>query len=369
MWSRTEETIHTYFQKRLNNILNADQFDRAFLEHLYKVTNKVRTVAKTTFGSEYLKKLLSNKRAMLYFDQPSTRTFMSFLNACQVLGMSTSEVRDTSTSSEVKGESKLDSLRTLSSYVDLIIMRTSDENFAEESAEFLEKTRRPVPIVNAGSGAKEHPTQALLDMYTLQRSFKNNGGLEGKTILFCGDLKRGRTVKSLLKLLSHYENVKVILCAPKAFQLNCLDKEREEYLNSYVSKGKGSAFFKIPDGYTVDTNTVMLSSNLKVSNSDNLEEYLSEADAVYMTRIQDEYDTKDGESQKSYDGFKLTKGNIKLMKPNSIIMHPLPRRDEVAVEIDEDPRAMYWRQCRNGMWTRVALIAYLFEKDEEILRY
>jgi len=369
MWTRYEETTTSYIQARLNNILNADQFDIGFLEHLYKVTNKVRTISKTTVGSEYLKKVLGNKRAMLYFDQPSTRTFMSFQNACQVLGMSTSEVRDTSTSSEVKGESKLDSLRTLSSYVDLIIMRTSDENFAEESADFLDKTRRPVPIINAGSGAKEHPTQALLDMYTLQRSFKNNDGLEGKTILFCGDLKRGRTVKSLLKLLAHYKGVKVTLCAPKAFQLNCLEKEREEYLDSFVSKGKGSALFTLPEGYAIDTTSILLSSNLKVSYSDNLEECLPEADAVYMTRIQDEHDTEKGESQKSYDGFKLTKENINLMKPNSIIMHPLPRRDEVAIEIDEDPRAMYWRQCRNGMWTRVALIAYLFDKDKEILGY
>jgi len=367
MW-RYEETTH-YVQERLNNILNADQFDRSFLEHLYKVTNKVRTIAKTAVGSDYLKSILSNKRAMLYFSQPSTRTFMSFQNACQVLGMSCSEVRDTTTSSEVKGESKLDSLRTLSSYVDLIIMRTADEDFAEDSASFLQKTRRPIPIINAGSGAKEHPTQALLDMYTLQRSFKNNGGLEGKTVLFCGDLKRGRTVKSLLKLLAHYPSVRAILCAPSAFQLNCFQKEREEYLNSFVSKGRGSAIFKLPEGYTIDEEKLLLSNNLKVSTSDNLEEYLHEADAVYMTRIQDEHDSEEGESQKSYDGFKLTEENVKLMKPNSIIMHPLPRRDEIATAIDEDPRAMYWRQCRNGMWTRVSLIAYLFDKDKEILGY
>ena len=150
------------------DVLRADQFDREFLDHLYLVTNKVRTIAKTTVGSEYLKKLLGNKRAMLYFSQPSTRTYMSFLNACQVLGLTTSSIRDTSTSSEVKGETQLDSLRTLSSYVDLIIMRTPDHTFADEAATFLKKTRRPIPIINAGSGSMEHPTQALLDMPALR---------------------------------------------------------------------------------------------------------------------------------------------------------------------------------------------------------
>jgi len=313
---------------RHQDILLANQFDREFLDHLYDITNKVRTIAKTNSGSLYLKKLLSDKRVMLYFSQPSTRTFMSFLNACQILGMSHSSIRDTTTSSEIKGESKLDSLRTLSSYVDLIIMRTPDAEFAEESASFLKKTRRPVPIINAGSGSKEHPTQALLDIYTLQRSFKNTGGISGKTILFCGDLSRGRTVKSLIKLLEKYDSVKIIQCAPDELQL---------------ARG-----FK---------------------SSNRLEEYLHEADAVYMTRIQDEYDKVKGETQRSYEGFKLTKDNIKLMKPNSIIMHPLPRRDEISSDIDDDPRAMYWRQCRNGMWTRVALIAYLFERDEDILKY
>ena len=313
--------------ERMGDVLRADQFDKVFLEHLYRVTNKVRTIAKTTVGSAYLKKLLSNKRAMLYFSQPSTRTYMSFLNACQILGLTNSSIRETSTSSEVKGESKLDSLRTFSSYVDLIIMRTSDVTFAEDSAAFLKKTRRPIPIINAGSGVMEHPTQALLDIYTLQRSFKNNGGLDGKQILFCGDLARGRTVKSLVQLLDYYK-VEIVQCAPPKLQL-------------------GNSF----------------------RHSEKIEEFLGTADAVYMTRIQDEYDVGEDKTQKSYDGFKLTKDNIKMMKANSIIMHPLPRRDEIATEIDDDPRAMYWRQCRNGMWTRVALIAYLFDKDGDILKY
>ena len=325
------------------NILRADQFDRKFLSHLYEVTNKVRAMSKTTAGADCLRSLLRNKKAMLYFSQPSTRTRLSFESACQTLGMPYFEVIDTSTSSELKGETPLDSVRTFSSYADLIIMRTKDETFAEESAAHLGKTGRPVPIINAGSGTKEHPTQALLDIYTLKRSFDKVGGLEDKTIMFCGDLKRGRTVKSLLKLLTHYGGLKVVLCAPEELQLN------------WGREGEAAE--------------MILPQDMDVRTSSNIEKHLPEVDAVYMTRVQDEYDGSAGETKKSYDGFKLTGENVKSMKPSSIIMHPLPRRDEIAVEIDDDPRAMYWRQVRNGMWTRAALIATVFKKDQDILSY
>ena len=141
---------------------------------------------------------------MLYFTQPSTRTFLSFNNACHILGMRTSEIRDPSTSSEVKGESFEDSIRTFSSYVDVIVMRTKESGRAAQAARLMNGIPRPVPVINAGSGSDQHPTQALLDIYTLQRSFEDCGGIDGKVIGMMGDLKRGRTVRSLCYLMKNY---------------------------------------------------------------------------------------------------------------------------------------------------------------------
>ena len=183
--------------KRLFDVIFAQQFDRKFLNFMCKLANQVRTLAQTKMGAQKLSCLLCHKRAMLYFVQPSTRTFVSFLNACHILGMRVSEIRGTSTSSEVKGESQEDTIRTFASYVDLIIIRHPEEGFVEKAAWVLNQTDRPVPVINGGSGPDQHPSQALLDIYTLERSFENIGGLDGKKIAMVGDLKRGRTVRSL----------------------------------------------------------------------------------------------------------------------------------------------------------------------------
>jgi aspartate carbamoyltransferase catalytic subunit len=259
-----------------------------------------------------------------------------------MLGMKTSEIRNASVSSEVKGESYDDSLRTFSSYTDLIIMRHEGQVTAERAAWLLNtRTNRPVPIINGGSGSDQHPTQAILDVYTLQRSFENQGGLDGKTILMCGDLKRGRTVRSLSYLMKNFEDMKIIYAAPPAFQM-------KDDVCSFLEK------HKIP--YQLETET--------------LENVLSEADAIYMTRIQDEHDAVAGESgQIDTSRFKLSPSDMSKVRSTAVIMHPFPRRDEIDVAIDPDPRAMYWRQERNGMWTRAALIAYIFDVHEEILSY
>ena len=173
--------------------LFAQQFDRANLDRLCKLATEIRTIAKSRSGMLFLQSLLSHKRAMLYFTQPSSRTFLSFISACQILGLHTGEVRDTSTSSEFKGESQEDSIRTFSSYFDLIVMRTQEKGLAEHMAWTLSNSERPVPIVNAGSGKDQHPTQALLDIYTLNRSFERRGGLRNRAVMFVGDLARGRT--------------------------------------------------------------------------------------------------------------------------------------------------------------------------------
>jgi aspartate carbamoyltransferase catalytic subunit len=321
---------------RIYDVLFSQQFNRPFLDSLYGLTNRIRRIAKSREGMIWLHKLHAHQRAMLYFVQPSTRTFLSFLNACHILGFHTSEIRDPQTSSEIKGESPEDSIRTFSSYVDLIIMRHPQEGFAEKTAWLLNDfSDRPVPVINAGSGRDQHPTQALLDVYTLQRSFEEIGGIDGKVIAMVGDLNRGRTVRSLSYLMKNYNGVKILYAAPPAFRIG---EDIREFLQSH---------------------------GIHYEEHDSLESVLPEADAIYMTRIQDEHDVK-GESQSEYEAFSLGKEHLARMKPHAIIMHPLPRRGEIDVMVDKDPRAVYWRQERNGMWTRTALLAVIFGTDEKI---
>jgi aspartate carbamoyltransferase catalytic subunit len=322
----------------IRHILSASQFDRPFLDRMYSLTNKIRQFDKSKEGLMYLQSLLAHKRAMLYFTQPSTRTFLSFQSACHILGIRNSEIRDTATSSERKGESIEDSLQTFSSYVDLIIMRSPVRGLCDRIADLLDSSERPIPVINAGSGPDEHPTQALLDIYTLERSFKERGGIEGKTICMVGDLKRGRTIRSLSKLVALYPGAKIIFASPDAFKI-------ENDLRAYL-KDRGVTFSETD--YFLDA--------LKVS------------DAVYMTRVQDEYDTASGDSGKvDSSSFFLKKEHLNLMRKDAVIMHPLPRRNELDPAIDQDPRAKYWRQERNGMWTRVALITTLLGVDKNIL--
>ena len=205
---------------RLFHVLDPRQFDRALLDELCALTTRLRQHAKSRLGARSLQTLLPHKRAMLYFTQPSTRTFLSFDNACHLLGVRTSEIRDPSTSSEVKGESFEDSIRTFSSYVDVIIMRTREAGMAAQSAALMDRIERPVPIINAGSGKDQHPTQALLDIYTLERSFESRGGIDGKTIGLMGDLRRGRTARSLAHLMKNYRDVRMVFIAPDEFAMS-----------------------------------------------------------------------------------------------------------------------------------------------------
>lgn len=320
--------------------LFAQQFGFELLEHLAQLANEIRAIAKTRAGSEFLKSQVSHKRAMLYFSQPSSRTFLSFASACQILGVSTGEVRDTSISSEFKGESREDSVRTFSSYFDLIIMRTPEKGLAEHMAWVLSNSERPIPIINAGSGQDQHPTQALLDIYTLLRSFERSGGLRDRTVLFCGDLLRGRTVRSLSYLLTNYPNIRQVFVAPEQLQVG------------------------------TDVLAVLKQKNVAFELTDDFHGAIPHADAVYMTRIQDEWDTTKGESARiDTSRFKFGAEELKLLPQRSVIMHPLPRRDEIATAVDSDPRAMYWRQMRNGMWIRTALIAMTFGGEKRIHEY
>ncbi len=311
--------------------LIAQQFDRAMLDHLGRLATCIRRTAKSKSGMRFLGSLLDHKRAMLYFSQPSSRTFLSFYAACQILGLKPAEVRDTRTSSEMKGESPEDTVRTFSSYFDIIIMRTPQQGFAEKMAWVLSNTERPIPIINAGSGKDQHPTQALLDIYTLQRSFERLGGIDGKTVVFVGDLARGRTVRSLSSLLTNYDRVRQVFVAPPPLQV-----------------GK-------------DVLAQLDAARVKYELSNDFEEAIRQADAIYMTRIQDEWDQTPGESKQiDTDKFAFKKHHLDVIRPHTVIMHPLPRRAEIETAVDADPRAVYWRQVRNGMWIRVALIATVF---------
>jgi aspartate carbamoyltransferase catalytic subunit len=315
---------------RMIDILFSQQFDRSFLENMCTLATQIRRMALTKMGAQKLSSLLSHKRAMLYFVQPSTRTFISFLNACHILGMKISEIRGTTTSSEVKGESQEDTIRTFASYVDLIIIRHPEEGFAEKTAWILNQNKLPIGIINGGSGPDQHPTQALLDIYTLERSFRNIGGLDGKTIAMVGDLKRGRTVRSLSYLMRNYEDIKLYFVSPEVFRMR-------NDIKSFLKKHK-----------------------IEFHETDDFASVMPDVDAIYMTRIQKEYAEAPAEESDIYPNFHFTKEHLAVIQSHCIIMHPLPRRYEIEVDVDKDPRAVYWKQERNG------LISYIFGVDDQI---
>ncbi|MFK7826537.1 MAG: aspartate carbamoyltransferase [Oligoflexales bacterium] len=322
------------------HVLSPEQFDRSVLEDLFLLTDKIRLIDKSKDGNRFLADLLSHKRSMLYFTQPSSRTFLSFQSACSILGMKASEVRDTSISSEKKGESVEDSLRTFSSYVDLIIMRSPIPGLCDRIAGLLNETPRPIPVINAGSGPDEHPTQSLLDLYTLNRNFSKKGGIDGKKVCMVGDLRRGRTVRSLSKLLTNYRDVEIIFCSPKEFKI--LDDIRD-FLRNYPQ--------------------------ISFSETGDFIDAISNADAIYMTRIQDEYDLSFESKVIDISKYCLTYDHLKYLKDDAVILHPMPRRQELDPRVDLDPRAEYWRQERNGMWTRAALISKIFGVHSQITYY
>ncbi len=333
---------------RIYHVVLAQQFDRADIEEFCQLADMIRAISAYRQGTQFLESLLNYRRAMLYFIQPSTRTFLSFCAACQILGVRYNEVRDRSTSSEAKGESEEDTIRTLSQYFDLIIMRHPVEGFAEHSARILNALPRPLPVINGGSGKDQHPTQALLDIYTLLRNFaepSDEDGLlndykanpfKGKTIAFVGDLLRGRTVRSLAYLLGRYEGVRLMFVSPPELQIGA---DILEYLKK---------------------------RNIEYSLEQDVRKHVGDLDAIYMTRLQDEYDV-DGESKAiDYYSYSLTFEMAKDFKPNLAIMHPLPRRRELDQRLDALPQAKYWDQVRNGMWMRSALIGNLFQAGPTI---
>lgn len=359
---------------KLLHLINAAQLTPSLINQICELGDKIRLLSRQKKSADQLRELLSHRRAMLYFTQPSTRTFLSFMAACQILGFTCNEVRDPKTSSEVKRESHTDAIRMFSSYFDVIIMRSQIANFAESCSYLMNdlraQQRRWVPIINAGSGSHEHPTQALLDVYTLKRSFRfldRQGsddrfhdlqkrhpelqkGLSHKTYTFNGDIGRGRTVRSLATVLSQYDNVTMHFISPDDAVLR---------LDSQLEKSLESAGVDVYQHHSLDADHQG-------------KPVLSQTDCLYMTRIQREHNSHDDDDRFkkiNLSDFQLTPQRAAKLKEYSPILHPFPRDShvgEIPEQIDLDPRAMYFRQARNGVWARAALLAHVFDVTNDL---
>ena len=318
----------------LKHIIKAEHFDLNFLNRVCETAIAARKIAKV--DGWWLQRL-STESVLHYFNQPSQRTFLSFTRAAEILGMRKQSVRDVSTSSYVKGESEMDSLRTISSYFKAIVCRHPSDIYDLFMVWVMTSSDREIPVINAGSGKSEHPTQGILDYYTVKESLK--GEMEGRVFVYIGDCRRGRTVHSLAKIMALHKGTTAYFVAPEELQI---DEETENYIRE-----KGTVVHKV---------------------SCPLREVVHLADVVYMTRVQDEHGGS-GEYDPKYI-FNLEM--LDLMKEGSVLMHPMPKREEVDPRIDylgRHPKVMYWRQQRNGMWCRVALLACIFGKDEKIRRH
>ena len=258
------------------------------------------------------------KLATLFFE-PSTRTRLSFEAAMLELGGSVLGFSSANSSSAAKGESIADTARTVACYADIIAMR-----HPKEGAPYVASRHVDIPIINAGDGGHNHPTQTLTDLLTIRRE---KGRLKNLTIRFCGDLKFGRTVHSLIKALSRYEDISFIMISPEELQI-------PEYLKKDVFEKKNIPFREVRK----------------------MEEVMPELDIIYMTRVQRERFFNEADYVRLKDSYILDPEKLKKAKEDLSILHPLPRVNEISVKVDEDPRACYFRQALNGKHVRMALI-------------
>lgn len=261
------------------------------------------------------------KLATLFFE-PSTRTRLSFEAAMLELGGSILGFSSAASSSATKGESVGDTVKIVSCYADIIAMR-----HPKEGAPMLASMKSDVPIINAGDGGHSHPTQTLADLLTIKRE---KGRLDNLTIGLCGDLMFGRTVHSLIKAMSRYEGIKFILISPDEL--------------------------KIPDYIRTE---VIEKNNIPYKEVSSMEDVIGELDILYMTRVQKERFFNEADYIRLKDTYILDNSKMALARPDMCVLHPLPRVNEIAVEVDDDPRACYFRQVLNGKYVRMALIATL----------
>ena len=270
----------------------------------------------------------AHKTLATLFFEPSTRTRLSFEAAMLELGGSVLGFSEASSSSAAKGESVADTAKTVSNYANIIAMR-----HPKEGAPYVASRAATIPVINAGDGGHQHPTQTLADLLTIHREM---GRLSNLTIGLCGDLKYGRTVHSLIEAMSRYENIRFVLISPKELML-------PDYVRIGVLDKHG-----IP--YTEVTS---------------LEDAIPELDILYMTRIQRERFDDPAEYERLKDSYVLTAEKMELAKENMAVLHPLPRVNEISVKVDDDPRAAYFRQTLNGKYMRMALILKLLGEAKE----
>ncbi len=261
------------------------------------------------------------KLATLFFE-PSTRTRLSFEAAMYELGGNVLSVSSSSSSSAAKGESVADTAKTVSCYADIIAMR-----HPKEGAALVAANNASIPVINAGDGGHCHPTQTLADLLTIHRE---KGRFDNLTVGFCGDLKFGRTVHSLINALSRYENIRFVLISPEELKV-------PSYIKRDVLKKQGFSYVQTTD----------------------FEKYMPELDVLYMTRVQRERFFNEEDYLRLKDSFILTPARLKRAKQDLSILHPLPRVNEISVAIDKDPRACYFKQVKNGKYMRMALILKL----------
>lgn len=305
---------------KLNHIISASQFDKKFINDLFLIADRVKT-------GEVKNNLLKNKIMATVFYEPSTRTRLSFESAMLRLGGQVISTENASEfSSAAKGETLEDTIRILNSYCDVIVLRHFNIGASKTASEFSK-----VPVINAGDGNGEHPTQALLDLYTIFSKFER----KKITVSLVGDLLNGRTIHSLSYLLSIYPGIKLIFISPK--QLSIPQNLKKHLIDTKVS----------------------------FTETENLESSLSVSNVIYMTRIQKERFRSLALYKKYFGKYVINNSLLKMIKDSAIIMHPLPRVNEIEPEVDKDQRALYFEQARNGVYIRSALLLYLFDKTRQ----
>jgi aspartate carbamoyltransferase len=303
------------------DIISVKQFGRDDLEYIFGVAHEMRGMVERVGTFDLLKgKILAN-----LFYEPSTRTSSSFTAAMERLGGSVIPINEVKYSSVSKGESLPDTVRTLECYADVIVLRHPETGSAAIAAKAARK-----PVINAGDGVGEHPTQALLDTFTIFEEL-SSGSVDGMTVTMLGDLKYGRTVHSLARLLSLF-NVRINYVSPEILRMP------KEVMDEVGAKGIAQAEFN------------------------SLEKALPETDVLYVTRVQKERFEDPADYEQVKGAYVIDPEIMKAAKQNMIVMHPLPRVGEISVDFDDDPRAAYFRQMEYGLYVRMALLAMVLGK-------
>ena len=304
----------------MRSLIDILDFTTEELDNLIEVANDI-----IDNPVKYSERCKGKKLATLFFE-PSTRTRLSFEAAMLELGGSVLGFSEANSSSAAKGESVADTAKTISCYADIIAMR-----HPKEGAPLVAAQNASIPVINAGDGGHNHPTQTLADLLTISRE---KGGFDNLTVGFCGDLKFGRTVHSLITALSRYKGLNIVLISPEELKLP-----------SYVKKD------------------ILQKNNIPYKQTTDLESVMGELDILYMTRVQRERFFNEEDYLRLKDSYILTADKMKKASDNMIVMHPLPRVNEISTEVDNDKRACYFRQAKYGKFIRMALILKLLEVD------